>query len=220
MAKVIVTIELDSNKESIILTKLGEVLSPELVSNEEIFRQQQLAKAEEERKLEAKKEEAKIKALEKAAAEARAKAEAEAQAKIKAMEEARPKAEKEAKEKAAAEAKAKAEIARRAAEMAAKAAEEAAKVAEESIREETLEEESLDDENPEPELQTPNDNPGGSHEHQDVYTIEEVRALLAQKVADHRQEIKNKLTTLGAPNVTNLDPAKYTEFADYLKSLS
>lgn len=52
-----------------------------------------------------------------------------------------------------------------------------------------------------------------------TYTIEEVRSLLASKVSDHREEIKTKLNSLGSPNVTNLDPAKYGEFVNYLNSL-
>lgn len=52
-----------------------------------------------------------------------------------------------------------------------------------------------------------------------TYTIEEVRSLLASKVSDHREEIKAKLNSLGSPNVTNLDPAKYGEFVNFLNSL-
>lgn len=49
--------------------------------------------------------------------------------------------------------------------------------------------------------------------------VEDVRALLAEKVDDHRMEIKKKLTELGAPNVSALDPEKYVEFMEFLKSL-
>lgn len=49
--------------------------------------------------------------------------------------------------------------------------------------------------------------------------IEDVRALLAKKVNDHRTEIKAKLTELGANNVTSLDKAKYPEFTEFLTSL-
>ena len=49
--------------------------------------------------------------------------------------------------------------------------------------------------------------------------IEDVRALLAKKVNDHRTEIKAKLTELGANNVTSLDKAKYPEFTEFLNSL-
>lgn len=52
-----------------------------------------------------------------------------------------------------------------------------------------------------------------------TYTIEEVREKLKEKVAEHREAIKAKLTELGAPNVSNLDPAKYSEFVDFLESL-
>lgn len=50
-------------------------------------------------------------------------------------------------------------------------------------------------------------------------TINDIRSLVSQKAATHRQELKAKLTELGAKNVTTLDKAKYTEFAEYLKAL-
>lgn len=51
-------------------------------------------------------------------------------------------------------------------------------------------------------------------------SIDDVRKLLATKVATHRVEIKDKLNELCAPSVTKLDPAKYGVMYDYLKSLS
>lgn len=50
-------------------------------------------------------------------------------------------------------------------------------------------------------------------------TIEDVRGLLAKKVNDHRDEIKNKLNELGAPSVTKLNPSKYDEMYDFLNNL-
>ena len=50
-------------------------------------------------------------------------------------------------------------------------------------------------------------------------TIEDVRAELAKKVNDHRDKIKNKLTELGAPSVTKLDPSKYDEMYNFLVNL-
>ena len=64
------------------------------------------------------------------------------------------------------------------------------------------------EEDPEPEL------PGMS------LTVEEVREKLKEKVSEHRAEIKAKLTELGAPNVSSLDPAKYETFANFLDNLS
>lgn len=49
--------------------------------------------------------------------------------------------------------------------------------------------------------------------------IEEVRKVLALKVNDHRDVIKQKLNDLGAPSVTKLDPSKYNEMYDFLVSL-
>ena len=51
-------------------------------------------------------------------------------------------------------------------------------------------------------------------------TIEQVRRALAAKVNGHREEIKEKLNSLGAPSVTKLDPAKYTEMLTFLNALS
>lgn len=50
-------------------------------------------------------------------------------------------------------------------------------------------------------------------------SIEDVRGMLAKKVNDHRDAIKNKLTQLGAPSVTKLDPSKYDEMYNFLASL-
>lgn len=51
-------------------------------------------------------------------------------------------------------------------------------------------------------------------------TLPELRVLLASRVAEHKAEIKAKLTELGAGNLTTLDPAKYEEMYNYLNSLS
>ena len=51
-------------------------------------------------------------------------------------------------------------------------------------------------------------------------TIEQVRQALAAKVNGHREEIKEKLNSLGAPSVTKLDPAKYFEMFTFLNALS
>ena len=50
-------------------------------------------------------------------------------------------------------------------------------------------------------------------------SIEDVRKVLAEKVNEHRAAIKDKLTELGAPRVTKLDPSKYNEMYNFLKSL-
>lgn len=49
--------------------------------------------------------------------------------------------------------------------------------------------------------------------------IEDVRGMLAEKVNEHRDKIKQKLNELGAPSVTKLDPAKYDEMYNFLESL-
>ena len=50
-------------------------------------------------------------------------------------------------------------------------------------------------------------------------SIEDVRGVLAKKVNEHRDVIKQKLNELGAPSVTKLDPAKYDEMYNFLESL-
>ena len=51
-------------------------------------------------------------------------------------------------------------------------------------------------------------------------TIDDVRKVVASKAAAHRDEVKAKLTELGAKNVTTLDPSKYQELVDYLNTLA
>lgn len=50
-------------------------------------------------------------------------------------------------------------------------------------------------------------------------SIEDVRKMLAQKVNEHRDVIKQKLIEFGAPSVTKLDPSKYDEMYNFLESL-
>lgn len=50
-------------------------------------------------------------------------------------------------------------------------------------------------------------------------SIEDVRGMLAKKVNEHRDVIKQKLNELGALSVTKLDPAKYDEMYNFLESL-
>ena len=49
--------------------------------------------------------------------------------------------------------------------------------------------------------------------------ISDLRTLLSKKVDEHRDDIKAKLTELGAKNVTTLDESKYEEFHTFLKGL-
>lgn len=50
-------------------------------------------------------------------------------------------------------------------------------------------------------------------------SIEDVRGMLAKKVNEHRDIIKQKLNELGAPSVTKLDPSKYDEMYNFLSEL-
>lgn len=50
-------------------------------------------------------------------------------------------------------------------------------------------------------------------------SIEDVRGMLAKKVNEHRDVIKQKLNEFGAPSVTKLDPTKYDEMYNFLESL-
>lgn len=215
MAKVIVTIEIDTEKSTdmegiglidkllgkgIKAAGMGEVLQkqPGISGGANQVDADKIA----QEKAAAEKALAEKKAAEEAAAK---KAEAERIA----AEEAKKKAEAEAKAKEAARLEEEAKKAKKAAEEAAKAAKKAEEAAEEDVIE--MEEEEDDTKEPEPEKPV--------QEGPKTYTIEEVRMALAQKVANNREVIKTKLNKLGSPNVTNLDPAKYTEFVDFLNTL-
>lgn len=51
-------------------------------------------------------------------------------------------------------------------------------------------------------------------------SIQDIRALLASKVDNHREAIRAKLTELGAKNVTGLDARNYDAFYEFLKDLA
>ena len=64
--------------------------------------------------------------------------------------------------------------------------------------------------------------PGPSKEEQKsakTVSIEDVRGVLTTKVNDHREAIRAKLNEFGAKSVTTLDPSKYNEMYEFLKSL-
>ena len=50
-------------------------------------------------------------------------------------------------------------------------------------------------------------------------SIEDVRKMLAQKVNEHRDVIKQKLNEFGVPSVTKLNPSKYDKMYNFLESL-
>ena len=50
-------------------------------------------------------------------------------------------------------------------------------------------------------------------------SIEDVRKILAQKVNEHLDAIKQKLNEFGAPSVTKLDSSNYDEMYNFLESL-
>ena len=76
-----------------------------------------------------------------------------------------------------------------------------------------------EDKDPEPETKDPEPTPAPEEEGP-KWKVEQVREKLKEKVQDHRDEIKSKLSELGAPNVSSLDPEKYNEFMEFLDSLS
>lgn len=51
-------------------------------------------------------------------------------------------------------------------------------------------------------------------------SIQDIRTLLASKVDNHRENIRAKLTELGAKNVTGLDARNYDAFYEFLKDLA
>lgn len=79
--------------------------------------------------------------------------------------------------------------------------------------------ESSEEDSKEQEKQQQQDRDEKKEESKQEITIHELRAALLDKVNDHRAEIKEKLTELGAENVTTLDKSKYEELFNYLKSL-
>lgn len=50
-------------------------------------------------------------------------------------------------------------------------------------------------------------------------SYDDIRELMSHKIENHRSEIKAKLTELGSKNLTRLDPAKYEEFFQWLKTV-
>lgn len=50
-------------------------------------------------------------------------------------------------------------------------------------------------------------------------SIDDIRAAVIEKINDHREVIKQKLTDYGVPNVTKLQEENYAEFFNFLKSL-
>lgn len=105
-------------------------------------------------------------------------------------------------EKESAADKAKAAKAKAAKEKAAKAKAAKEKAAKEKAAKEAEESEDLD----------------GGGESEEV-TIEQLRGLLAKKVGDNRDAIKEKLGELGAKNIATLDLADYQELFDFLTEL-
>lgn len=51
-------------------------------------------------------------------------------------------------------------------------------------------------------------------------SIQDIRTLLASKVDNNRENIRAKLTELGARNVTGLDARNYDAFYEFLKNLA
>jgi len=75
-----------------------------------------------------------------------------------------------------------------------------------------------DDAQPEETVEDENEAPAAEHD----IKIEDVRSLLSKTVngnEDNRQKCKDKLTELGASNVSSLDAAKYPVFFEHMKSL-
>ena len=50
-------------------------------------------------------------------------------------------------------------------------------------------------------------------------TLMQIRSLVAQKAADHKDSIKSKLTELGAQNVSTLDAKHFQTIFDFLTEL-
>ena len=82
--------------------------------------------------------------------------------------------------------------------------------AEETKAEETKAEETKAEEAEEPKAEAASE---------EGIKLDDLRASLSLKVKSHRDEIKAKLTELGASNLTTLDAGKYADMNDFLKGL-
>lgn len=80
--------------------------------------------------------------------------------------------------------------------------------------------EKAEDPQPEPEkAKQKAEDPEPKAEAKKSYKIEDVRAAMASKLADHRVELVNKLKEMGAKNVSSLPEDKYEEFINFCNSL-
>lgn len=71
----------------------------------------------------------------------------------------------------------------------------------------------------EPKSEDKNTDPSENEDKEPSISKESIRAILKDKVGDHRDAIKAKLTELGAPNVSALKAEKHEEFYNYLETL-
>ncbi len=71
----------------------------------------------------------------------------------------------------------------------------------------------------EPKAEEPKAEEPKAEEPKPSVSIEDVRKALQEKVNDHREKIKAKLTELGSANVTKLDPKHYNEMYNFLINL-
>ena len=84
--------------------------------------------------------------------------------------------------------------------------------AEASEAEETKAEEAKTEE-------APAETPASEAAAEEGIKLDDLRASLSLKVKSYREEIKAKLTELGASNLTTLDAGKYADMNDFLKGL-
>ena len=92
--------------------------------------------------------------------------------------------------------------------------------AEEPKAEETKTEETKTEETKTEETKTEEaEEPKAEAASEEGIKLDDLRASLSLKVKSHRDEIKAKLTELGASNLTTLDAGKYADMNDFLKGL-
>ena len=89
--------------------------------------------------------------------------------------------------------------------------------AEESKAEESKAEESKAEESKAEESKA--EEPKAEAASEEGIKLDDLRASLSLKVKSYREEIKAKLTELGASNLTTLDAGKYADMNDFLKGL-
>lgn len=72
---------------------------------------------------------------------------------------------------------------------------------------------------PEPEPEEEEDDQEEAEDGEGEITLDDLRAIVAEKAKLHKEALRAKLSKMGAKNVPTLAPSKFAEFYEYAKSL-